>query len=100
MEIKGIIFTIDALAAATIILIFIAGITTIEKQEKNNYSTQIAMDINTMSSALTDYYIGKDNKDNTTQGIIESNTAKCNSVLEYEDDGSYNEKVIKCAKLW
>lgn len=102
MEIKGIIFTTDALAAATIIIMFLLGISSIERQNDNHYSTHLIMDINTTSNALTDFYLGKETHDNLSNGIIESKVAKCNSVLEYENDNDkiYKEKVVKCTKLW
>lgn len=103
MEIKekGIIFTADALATATIILLFLAGISTIERQTNNNYTTNLVMDMNTNSNTIVDFYNGKTTNDNLSEDIVKSNTAKCNSMLEYDSTkNNYKEKVVKCAKLW
>ncbi|MEM4257276.1 MAG: hypothetical protein QXD98_02870 [Candidatus Diapherotrites archaeon] len=103
MEIKekGIIFTADALAATTIIILFLAGISTIERQTTNNYTPSLLMDMNTNSNAMVDFYIGETTNDNLSEDIVESNTAKCNSMLEYDStNDNYKEKVVKCAKLW
>ena len=91
MEMKGLIFTTDAILACAVAILLISTLAILEFEKPRGYSQKLHMEFSAGDSALMDFYTGSSAADAPAADEIH-----CVEMYDYGSAGTFITKVKKC----